>query len=74
MTDYRRPAAYQIRTVATCDMCSRQAEFDSYQTVDGESCHCGGRLRVTGESYPASSEDWDEERESVNGDWHQRRW
>lgn len=72
MTDYRRPAAYQIRQTAQCNTCHRTAEFDSYQRVDGESCSCGGRWLVTGESYPASSEDWDEERDRVDGEWRQR--
>ena len=71
--DYRRPAAYQIRQVARCGICGAEREYDSYQTLDGATCPCGGRLTVVGESYPSSSDDWDEERDRVDGEWRQRR-
>lgn len=71
--DYRRPAPYQIRQVARCGTCGREAEYEAEQTVNGEPCGCGGRLTVVGESYPASSDDWDEERDRVDGEWRQRQ-
>jgi hypothetical protein len=71
--DYYRPARYQINTVARCGSCGQEREYPSAQQVDGSPCFCGGTLRAVGESYPASSDDWDEERDSVNGPWRTRR-
>lgn len=34
---------------------------------------CGGYVVLIGESYPASADDWHEERESVNGAWRRKR-
>lgn len=74
LSDYYRPAEYQIRQVAKCDTCGREDEYDSYQQVDGVRCHCGaGVLKVIGEIYPASASDWDEEK-GDDGEWHRRRW
>jgi len=73
MTDYRRPAPYQIRQVARCGTCGQEREYHHDQTVNGERCPCGGRLSVIGESYPSSREDWDEERDRVDGEWRPRR-
>ena len=70
--DYRRPADYQIRQVAKCAACGSENEYMNDQQVDGGRCPCGGTLRVIGESYPASSNDWDEERDSQDGEWHRR--
>lgn len=72
MSDYRRPAWYQIRPVGRCDTCGREHEFSPQESVDGRSCYCGGRLESIGESYPSSSEDWDEERDRVDGEWRRR--
>lgn len=72
-SDYYRPAEYQIRQIAKCDTCRRETEYMNDQQVDGGRCVCGGTLRVIGESYPASSDDWDEERDDTNSDWHRRR-
>lgn len=71
--DYYRPASYQVRQIARCDTCRCETEFMSDQHVDGGRCACGGVLRVIGESYPASSDEWDEERDSVDGEWRRRR-
>lgn len=71
-SDYRRPADYQIRQVAKCLSCGSENEYMNDQQVDGGRCYCGGTLRVIGESYPASSDDWDEERDSVGGQWRRR--
>lgn len=48
-------------------------EYMNDQQVDGGRCSCGGVLRVIGESYPSNADDWEEERDSVNDDWHKRR-
>jgi DNA-directed RNA polymerase subunit RPC12/RpoP len=72
-TDYLRPAWYQVQQVARCGTCGREADFSADQAVDGARCTCGGRWSVIGESYPASSDDWDEERDRVDGEWRPRR-
>lgn len=70
--DYRRPADYQIRQIAKCNSCGAENEYMNDQQVDGGRCCCGGALAVIGESYPASSDDWDEERDTQDGEWHRR--
>ena len=71
--DYYRPADYQIRQIAKCNSCGNESEYMNDQVVDGGRCPCGGRLSIIGESYPASSDDWDEERDSCGDAWRQRR-
>ena len=70
--DYR-PAEWQIRQVARCNQCSRESEYDSQQSLSGARCYCGGELIVIGESYPADSRDWEEQRDP-DGEWRERRW
>lgn len=72
-SDYRRPAEYQIRHHYRCASCGNEQEFMSDQTVEGGRCPCGGTLTFAGESYPGDSNDWDEERDSQDGEWRQRR-
>mgnify|MGYP001555793260 CR=1 FL=1 len=69
ISDYYRPAEYQIRTVYRCDTCRSEGEYMTDQLV--ERCHCGGRMQAIGESYPASHHDWDEERDR-DGHWRHR--
>lgn len=71
MRENRRPADYQIRQHYTCGNCERQIEVAHDQTA--VRCHCGGTYKYSGESYPASSDDWDEERDDVSSQWRQRR-
>ena len=71
-SDYLRPADYQIRQIAKCQSCGNEAEYSNDQQVDGGRCACGGTLRVVGESYPASSDDWGEARDTQDGEWHRR--
>ena len=72
-SDYYRPAAYQVLQIARCESCKQEREYANDQHVDGGRCFCGGVLRVCGESYPASADDWDEERDDTNSEWHRRR-
>lgn len=67
----RRPAQYQIHNHFRCTSCNREIEVAGDQTAT--TCHCGGRYESAGESYPASSEDWDEERDNEYSPWRQRR-
>ena len=66
MNDYRRPAEYQITKHYVCAKCGDE------QTVEGGfSAHmpcyrCGGFVVYSGESHPADSADWHEERDNVN--------
>ena len=71
-SDYLRPANYQIHQIAKCGSCGIESEYADDQQVDGGRCMCGGSLRVIGESYPASSDDWDEERDTQDGQWRRR--
>ena len=73
-SDYYRPSQAQIRQVAECSHCRRHSEYDSQQNLDNARCACGGLLVVIGESYPASADDWDEERDTRDGEWHRRRY
>lgn len=71
--DYERPARYQINTVARCETCRQEREYSSDQSLSGARCFCGGSLTVVGESYPASADDWDEERDTQDGEWRRKR-
>lgn len=71
MRENRRPAEYQIRNHFKCDSCQNEIEVTAGNTATR--CHCGGTYQFAGESYPASSDDWDEERDSEYGEWRQRR-
>lgn len=70
-SDYYRPSERQVRHIYRCTTCRREDEFMSDQTVEGGRCPCGGALTFAGESYPASSDDWDEER-GPDGAWRSR--
>lgn len=69
-SDYLRPADYQITNHYTCASCGNRVELESCYSPS--SCRCGGEYQYTGESYPANSDDWDEEKDS-NGYWHRRK-
>jgi DNA-directed RNA polymerase subunit RPC12/RpoP len=71
-SDYYRPSEQQVRSIYRCTTCRGEQEFMSDQTVEGGRCPCGGRLTSAGESYPASSDDWDEERRP-DGSWGRRQ-
>lgn len=69
-SDYYRPSEQQVRSIYRCTSCRGEQEFMSDQSVEGGRCPCGGSLTFAGESYPASSDDWDEER--IDGEWRRR--
>lgn len=64
-----RPADYQVNEIYECERCKHQTESNSFYTID--QCHCGGRLMLLGESYPADPNEWDEEQDR-NGEWRRR--
>lgn len=68
MNDYRRPADYQINEIYRCSDCGGEIEVSSVYAAP-LSCGCGGRYQLSGESYPADSQDWHEERDNVNDDF-----
>lgn len=69
-SDYYRPAPYQIQEHYACSSCGHEIQIESTYAPAG--CQCGGVYEYRGESYPASPDDWDEER-GEDGDWHRRR-
>lgn len=71
MNNYRRPADYQITHFYRCTQCGHEEEVQSFY-AGPESCYCGGHMQFAGESYPASSEEWDEERDTQDGEWRRR--
>lgn len=70
-SDYYRPSEQQITQHYKCAACNRE------HTVQGAYgvalCHCGGEMIYQGESYPASSDDWNEQRDP-DGEWRERRY
>lgn len=76
-SDYRRPADYQITNHFKCSSCGRETEQNSVYAAPEACPSCGGPLQHAGESYPASADDWHEERDNVNDDFrnpYQRRY
>jgi len=71
--DYERPAWYQISTLYRCRACGREQEVSAGMSASMPCPDCGGYVVRSGESYPASADDWDEERDSVNSDWRRKR-
>jgi len=70
MSDYRRPADYQITKHYRCGGCGREIEVESCYSP---ALCCGMEPQSTGESYPANSDDWHEERDNVNDEFRNRR-
>ncbi len=70
-SNYFRPADYQINDHYKCSSCGAATEQVSIYGVG--QCECGGSFVKVGESYPASSDDWDEERDTQDGEWRRRR-
>ena len=71
ISDYYRPADYQINNIYRCDTCGNEIEQPSCYDVGN--CSCGGSLIQCGESYPADSSEWDEQRDP-DGEWRERRY
>lgn len=70
-SDYLRPSANQINTIYRCAYCGSEHEIEGWNgTVP---VCCGTSMQVSGESYPATSDDWEEERDTQDGEWRQRR-
>ena len=70
-SDYYRPADYQVIVHYRCDKCGAETEQPSCYGVGD--CSCGGQFIRNGESYPANSDDWNEQRDP-DGEWRERRW
>lgn len=71
MSDYRRPSMGQIDNNYECRVCRSTREHPSMYAPP---LCCGVEMIQTGESYPASSDDWGEERDTVDGPWRDRRY
>ena len=72
-SDYYRPSEQQIHNHFRCDQCRKEIEVTYQENYSGGRCVCGGTFQASGESYPANTEKWDEERDDTNSDWHRRR-
>ena len=57
-SDYYRPSEGQINHHYRCTRCGTEQEVSSYY-AGPETCYCGGAMQFSGESYPASAEEWD---------------
>lgn len=68
-SDYARPADYQINKIYRCGTCRRETEHPSIYAPP--EC-CGSEMTECGESYPASADEWDEVRDTQDGEWHNR--
>jgi len=71
MNDYYRPSAEQITVHYKCNTCGAETSQESCYGVGD--CNCGGQFAECGESYPADSSEWDEQRDP-DGQWRERRW
>ena len=70
-SDYYRPADYQITIHYRCNSCGAETEQESCYGVGN--CSCGGQFVECGQSYPADSNDWNEQRDP-DGEWRERRY
>lgn len=71
ISDYYRPSEEQINTIYKCDKCGR--EHEECSSYDVAKCVCGGNYNQVGKSYPANSDDWEEQRDP-DGEWRNRRY
>ena len=72
MNDNYRPSEQQIDHIYECEACHSTTEVCSIYGEPSQ-CRCGGHYRFVGESYPASSDEWDEQRDP-DGEWRERRY
>ncbi len=71
-SDYARPSQGQIDNIYMCRNCRRETTHPSIYAPP--EC-CGTEMEKLGESYPADSGEWDEVRDTVDGEWRDRgRW
>lgn len=70
--DNIRPSESQIHHHYECRSCGSEVEVESFYAAP-IMCHCGGLYNFSGESYPASSSDWAEERDDYYSPWRDRR-
>lgn len=69
--DNYRPSQAQINDIYECDRCGQSLELNSGYSPGR--CSCGGTYTQVGESYPADSSEWGEQRDP-DGEWRERRW
>ena len=78
-SDYERPAWYQIHKIYKCTKCGHEQDIPQGYSAQFPCPYCGRFVARIGESYPASANDWDEERinsrgqRDINGNWSQKR-
>ncbi len=62
MSDYARPARYQIIKHYRCKKCGDEQNVESCYSAAMPCPRCKGFVEKISESYPASKDDWDEHR------------
>ena len=73
--DYERPAWNQIDDIYQCRKCSREQIVQAGFSASMPCPYCGGFVDRIGERYPASPDDWDECRDTQDGEWRRKgRW
>jgi len=71
MSENKRPADYQVMDIYECATCG--AESEQVSVYGAGHCMCGGSFVKVGESYPASTDDWDEQRDTQDGQFYNIR-
>ena len=73
-SDYYRPAQHQITNIYRCSSCRHEGEYLSDQFIGDKCPSCGSDcFRLSGESYQADPDDWQEQRDP-DGEWRERRY
>lgn len=74
LSDYRRPASYQISKHYKCRKCGHEQISDKYSSAIMPCPLCKGFVEFQSESYPANTDEWDEKRVGdINSPWINER-
>lgn len=71
--DHERPAWYQVESIYKCQSCQREQIVRAGESARMPCPDCRGWVARVGESYPASRQDWHEERDGYYSPWRQKR-
>jgi hypothetical protein len=74
MSDYRRPADYQVIRHYKCQRCGHEQNVESCYDAIMPCPSCKGYVKLISESYPGNSDEWDEKRVGdINSPWINER-
>lgn len=74
MSNYRRPANYQITKHYKCKKCGHEQLSDGYNSVRMPCPICSGFVEFQSESYSSNPDEWDERRiGDINSPWINER-